>query len=236
MRLSDRIHKLAEKIEKGETAADIGTDHGYVPMLLVRNGISPNVIMSDISESSLAKAMETFSMCKIDASEDSFRVGDGLETIENGEVDVIIIGGLGGLTIIEILSVDLEKSKSYKKLVLQPRKHSGELRHYLYTHGWDIVDEDLAKEGKFVCEIISAVPTELCARKSEISKNDIRWKYPPEIVKADPLLAKDRIDWKISSIYEQIDNLSKAESDKNELIDSLKSDARYLEELIAHIH
>ena len=135
MRLSDRIHKLAEKIDKGETAADIGTDHGYVPMLLMRNGISPNVIMSDISESSLAKAKETFSICKIDAPDDSFRVGDGLETIENGEVDVIIIGGLGGLTIIEILSVDLEKSKSYKKLVLQPRKHSGELRHYLYSHG-----------------------------------------------------------------------------------------------------
>ena len=144
MRLSKRIYKLAEKVHKGETVADIGTDHGYVPMLLVRDGISPAAIMSDISEGSLAKAVETFSLCGLKADPDCFRVGDGLETIAPHEVDDIIIGGLGGFTIIQILSSDLEKSRSFGKIILQPRKHSGNLRFFLYTNGWDIIDEDLA--------------------------------------------------------------------------------------------
>ena len=144
MRISRRLYKIAEKVSQGESAADIGTDHGYVPMLLVRNGVSTHVIMSDISDGSLAKAIETFELTGLNADPDCFRTGDGLETIKKGEVDDIIIAGLGGFTIIDILSADTDKSRSYRKLILQPRKHSGSLRHFLYTRGWDIIDEDLA--------------------------------------------------------------------------------------------
>ena len=101
MRLSKRIYALADSVNQGDSVADIGTDHGYVPMLLMRDGKSPRVIMSDISEGSLAKARETFKLAKlmdkVDASD--FRIGDGLETVRKGEVDEIIIGGLGGHTI-----------------------------------------------------------------------------------------------------------------------------------------
>ena len=145
MRISRRLYKIAEKVSQGESAADIGTDHGYVPMLLVRNGVSTHVIMSDISDGSLAKAIETFELTGLNADPDCFRTGDGLETIKKGEVDDIIIAGLGGFTIIDILSADTDKSRSYRKLILQPRKHSGSLRHFLYTRGWDIIDEDLGR-------------------------------------------------------------------------------------------
>ena len=159
-RLSKRIYKITEKIAPGESVADIGTDHGYVPMILMQKGISPRAIMSDISSGSLAKAVETFEQAGLDAQPEDFRVGDGLDTINAAEVDAIIIGGLGGFTIIDILQNDITKSKSFSKLVLQPRKHSGNLRYFLYTNGWDITDEDLAKEGKFVCEVLTAVPTD----------------------------------------------------------------------------
>ena len=159
MRLSKRIYAIAQQVNTGETAADIGTDHGYVPMLLMKEKISPAVIMSDISAGSLSKAVETFRICGIEVPDDAFRVGDGLDTITHGEVDDVIIGGLGGFTIIDILENDIAKSRSFRKLILQPRKHSGNLRYYLYTHGWDIISENLAPEGKFVCEIITAVPS-----------------------------------------------------------------------------
>ena len=98
MRLSKRIYALADAVNQGDSVADIGTDHGYVPMLLMRDGRSPRVIMSDISEGSLTKAKETFELSrladKVDAMD--FRIGDGLETVGKGEVDEIIIGGLGG--------------------------------------------------------------------------------------------------------------------------------------------
>jgi tRNA (adenine22-N1)-methyltransferase len=150
MRLSKRIYALANNVIDGHSIADIGTDHGYVPMLLMKEGRSPHVIMSDISEGSLAKAKETFAAVHLDdrVSESDFRIGDGLQTIEAGEVDEIIIAGLGGHTIKSILADDEQKSRSFGRLILQPRKHSGTLRYYLYTHGWDIESEKSCGRGK----------------------------------------------------------------------------------------
>lgn len=232
-RLSKRIYRIAEKVSPGETVADIGTDHGYVPMLLVKGGISPRAIMSDISEGSLAKARETFSIAGLNADDDDFRVGDGLDTILPSEVDDIIIAGLGGHTIVDILDADISKTRSYKKLIFQPRKHSGTLRFYLYTNGWDIVDEDLSPEGKFVCEIITAVPSEHMERIPPYEENDIRWKYPEAIVNADRDLAVKRIGWKISSIEEQISNLQSSAADHTEKISRLNNDLTYLKYIIA---
>ena len=233
MRLSKRIYAIAQQVNKGETAADIGTDHGYVPMLLMKNGISPAVIMSDISEGSLSKAFQTFRECGIDVPNTAFRVGDGLETIQAGEVDDVIIGGLGGLTITEILDSDYIKSRSFGKLILQPRKHSGNLRYYLHTHGWDITGEHLAPEGKFVCEIITAEPSSgITVREAPYPEDDIRWKYPAALVEADRDLAVKRISWKIDSLAEQIENLSRSREDSSELAARLRRDREYLISLI----
>lgn len=234
MRLSKRIFSIADKVKPGESAADIGTDHGYVPMLLMKKNISPKVIMSDISEGSLAKAVETFELCGLSVDPADFRVGDGLDTISASEVDDVIIAGLGGFTIIEILQSDINKSRSFKKLIMQPRKHSGNLRYFLYTNGWDITEEDLSPEGKFVCEIITAVPSSVTFREPPYPEDDIRWKYPEAIVEADHDLAVKRIRWKIGSIDEQLENLSHSRTNAEDTAAKLRIDRSYLSELISH--
>ena len=233
MRLSKRIYALADNVIGGDSVADIGTDHGYVPMLLMKQGKSPRVIMSDISEGSLAKARETFTICGLDkrVSESDFRVGDGLQTIGYGEVDELIIAGLGGHTIKNILADDEAKSRSFRRLVLQPRKHSGTLRYYLYTHGWDIESEDLAEEGKFACEIITAVPAAESERQAPYPEDDIRWKYPKEMASADPELALKRIRWKLSSLEEQEASLIRSSSEHDEILRKIREDHSYLSEL-----
>ena len=230
MRLSKRIYALANNVIDGHSIADIGTDHGYVPMLLMKEGRSPHVIMSDISEGSLAKAKETFAAVHLDdkVSESDFRIGDGLQTIEAGEVDEIIIAGLGGHTIKSILADDEQKSRSFGRLILQPRKHSGTLRYYLYTHGWDIESENLAEEGKFACEIITAVPCGFTLREAPYTEDDIRWKYPEGIVTADPELALNRIRWKIGSLEEQESNLSAGAEEHRDIINKIREDHDYL--------
>ena len=230
MRLSKRIYALANNVIDGHSIADIGTDHGYVPMLLMKEGRSPHVIMSDISEGSLAKAKETFAAVHLDdrVSESDFRIGDGLQTIEAGEVDEIIIAGLGGHTIKSILADDEQKSRSFGRLILQPRKHSGTLRYYLYTHGWDIESENLAEEGKFACEIITAVPCGFTLREAPYPEDDIRWKYPEGIVTADPELALNRIRWKIGSLEEQESKLSAGAEEHRDIINKIREDHDYL--------
>ena len=230
MRLSKRIYALADSVIDGDSIADIGTDHGYVPMILMKQGRSPRVIMSDISEGSLAKAKETFSACRLDGavSESDFRVGDGLQTIGHGEVDELIIAGLGGHTIKSILADDEAKSKSFGRIILQPRKHSGTLRYYLFTHGWDVESEKLAEEGKFACEIITAVPADEAVREAPYPEDDIRWKYPEKIVNADPGLALNRIRWKIGSLEEQMSNLNSREEEYRTVLDRIREDHEYL--------
>ena len=245
MRLSKRIYKIAELITDGSSVADIGTDHGYVPMLLMKEGRSPRVIMSDISAGSLSKARETFDLTGLSSkvSDSDFRVGDGLATIEAGEVYEVIIAGLGGHTIAEILAADEDKAKSFNRLVLQPRKHSGSLRYYLCNHGYEIESDNLAKEGKFACEIITARPVKSGASVNglygDYPETDIHWYYPKPMVDSDPALAKIRIDWKKSSIKARLDDLDRANeqkgcvsSERSNLADRLRSDLEYLESLI----
>lgn len=231
MRINERITALCRSVEKGASAADIGTDHGYVPLLLYRDGVSPFVIMCDISGDSLAKARESFELSGIDVPDDWFRVGNGLEPLDKGEVDSVIIAGLGGNTIIDILSGDPAKAESFRRLILQPRNRSGELRHYLYTHGFDIVCEELVAEGKFICEIITAAPSEVAERPEPYGSGDIRWLYPEAFAECDRELLERRLSWKFSSIARELESLSLSREDQSEKAEELMRERAYLEEL-----
>ena len=157
IRLTDRLQILADQIEKNETMADIGTDHGFLPIYLWENGISPNVIMADVSAGSLDKARCNAAALYPDMTFD-LRLGDGIQVLEKGEVDAVVLAGMGGILMTEILSKDLDKSKSFGKLVFQPRSGQGRLRWWLVNNGFFIIRENLVREGKYICEIITAVP------------------------------------------------------------------------------
>jgi len=155
--LSARLKTIAGYIKKGQAMADIGADHGFLPLYLWENGISPKVIMTDSSEKSLSKAMAAFDKYTGDPGV-CFRVSDGLKGIKEREVDVIVIAGMGGVLITNILGADTGKTLSFERYILQPRNGSGKLRFWLRNAGFTIVAENLAPEGKFISEIIVAAP------------------------------------------------------------------------------
>ncbi|MBR0374818.1 MAG: SAM-dependent methyltransferase [Mogibacterium sp.] len=232
MRISDRLTAICRAAEPGESVADIGTDHGYVPYMLYRDGTAPKVIMSDVSAGSLAKAKQTFAEHETKVPEDWFRVGDGLDTIGPGEVDTVIIAGLGGRTIIDILSADPDKTRTVHRLILQPRNAAGTVRFWLFTHGFRICEEILAKEGKFVCEVISAVSGASEPTAPPYPEDDIRWAYPEMFRSCDAALLRERIGWKLSSIEEEVTNLRQSSTDQSERIRRLSADADYLRRFI----
>lgn len=154
MKLSDRLQLIADEINTGETMADIGTDHGFLPLYLLDSGKCPHVIMADISSGSLKKAEEN---CKNynNGKDYDLRLGNGIDVLENGEVDAVVIAGMGGLLIADILGWNLEKSRTIRKYILQPRNNPGRLRNWLAANGFAIVKESLVREGKFLCEILT---------------------------------------------------------------------------------
>ncbi|MGI6210987.1 MAG: tRNA (adenine(22)-N(1))-methyltransferase [Anaerovoracaceae bacterium] len=157
--LSSRLRRIAEEVKPGETVADIGTDHGYLPIYLVDSGISPRAILTDISPGSLEKAKRDAESFLERSGRVSFRLGDGLDVIAPGEVDVIVIAGMGGLQMIDILGREPQKSRSFSCFLLQPRTKSGELRAWLRNHGCEIRKEQIVREGKHLPVILTAVYT-----------------------------------------------------------------------------
>ena len=102
MELSIRLKTVAEAVTKGNRVADVGTDHGYVPIYLVKNNLSPAGIAMDVNKGPLEKAQEHIREEKI-GGKIATRLGNGLAPLEPGETDTVIIAGMGGDLICKIL-------------------------------------------------------------------------------------------------------------------------------------
>ena len=150
IKLSNRLKKIAELVDFGATVIDVGTDHGYVPNFLCEKKISRDIIATDISKNSLEKSIE---LTKKMGNEKFIR-----NILANGIVkenrDNIIIAGLGGIQIAEIILNSIEISKSAKKLILQPMQKTNILRRELNNMGFEIIDEEIIFEDERYFEII----------------------------------------------------------------------------------
>jgi tRNA (adenine22-N1)-methyltransferase len=153
IKLSNRLQTVAKHIPPGLRVADIGTDHGYLPVYLAVNDLSPHVIATDRGKGPLASAEQLVSLLSLE-NKVSTRLGDGLAVIEPGEVDVICIAGMGGMAMKEIIENGMAVAKSAKRLILQPQRNVSAVRRFLAESGFKIVAEDLAEDDGFYYEII----------------------------------------------------------------------------------
>ena len=230
--LTERLAAIANEIEKGESVADIGTDHGYLPMYLTKEEISPKVIMADISKGSLNKARRNCRELMPEVKFD-FRNGNGLRVIKKGEVDVIVIAGMGGNLICDILGRDLGKAKSCKKLILQPRTAQGRLRAWLVRKGFDIVNEQLVREGRFICEIITAVPGEPRESiKLNLEPESIKWEMPHWVANLKNPLVNEFISYKIDRENRILKSMENSKNIPAEDVKAIEDNIVYLESLL----
>ena len=117
-------------VRKGVVAADIGTDHAYLPSYLVLNGICPRAIACDLRRGPLENAAETLERMGA-ADRITLRLSDGLDELSAGEADDIIMAGMGGTLISRLLErTDWIKNKNIR-LILQPMSHAEDVRLFL---------------------------------------------------------------------------------------------------------
>lgn len=183
MKLSDRLLKITELVNNCTSLADIGTDHGYVPVYCVRNGLCEKAIACDINEGPLNAARESIDLYGLGARI-ATRLSDGLEALNPGEADTIVIAGMGGFLIRHILERGKEKIKNDTRLILQPMVAAPELRSFLCENGYEIITEKLAREGdKFYNIILVKKGSGKCSEKEIlIGKNlDCDENYPDYI-------------------------------------------------------
>lgn len=245
IKLSDRLQIIADRIEPSKTMADIGTDHGFLPIYLRETGKCTKVIMADISEPSLDKARTNAENCsdEIRAGID-LRAGDGLKVLDVGEVEAIAIAGMGGKLIRDIMADNMELTYSVNKFVLQPRIGQGYLRKWLCSNGFAITHEDLVVEGDYIPEIITVLsPKEgacsssdnlFAGYEAEMMQHDeesMIWRVPPWIVKSSGPV-EEFIERNIAREKGKLENVMRAKSRNIKFETQICEGIRYLENLL----
>ena len=149
MQLSIRMQAVADMVTPGGKVADVGTDHGYVPIYLIEQNKAFHAIAMDVRKGPLARAGENIVRFGCSGRIET-RLSDGLERLEPNEAATVIIAGLGGLLTVRILEAGLEVLKTVKECVLQPQSDLDKVRQFLHQHHFCIVQEKmLIDEGKY---------------------------------------------------------------------------------------
>lgn len=156
IRENGRLSLCADMVREGSRLADIGTDHGYLPIHLCLCGRIPSALACDINPLPLRSAEENILRYRL-ADRIKTRLSDGLQRVAPDEADDVVIAGMGGELIRDILAAAAWVKNPEKSLVLQPMTHHEDLVGWLYANGFDVVEQAaVLDEGKYY--------TVLCAR------------------------------------------------------------------------
>lgn len=149
MQLSKRLEAVVRLAGTCQCIADIGTDHGYIPIYMVEQHLAERAIAMDVNKGPLERAQKNIQAYRM---EDKIvtRLSDGAAALKSGEADGVIIAGMGGLLTIRILESGEEILKTVQTLVLQPQSELEQVRKFLAEHGYRITAENMVlDEGKY---------------------------------------------------------------------------------------
>ncbi len=183
--LPPRLNCIADKVPPGSVVADIGTDHAYLPIGLVLSGRSPRAIGSDTKRAPLAAAAANIVDAGV-AGQVEIREGTGLSVLTPGEVDVVVIAGLGGVLTCRILEADPAVRFSVERFILQPMIGVEVVRRWIDDNQLKLADEDLVEDEGRLYEVIVAEP-----RTGSLPAPDDPHGLGPEVIDlVGPLLLK----------------------------------------------
>lgn len=208
--LSERLYRIASYVKPGSTVIDVGTDHAYIPIWLVKNKICDSVIATDINSGPLKKAQLDAFFYSVE-NKINFIQCDGLSGCNSDWADTIIIAGLGGDTIISIL--ERAPWALEKRLILQTQSKHELLKEWFSNNELSIVD------GSLVYENYHYYTVWVVQKGKDNCQSLIERVY---FDKRDPLLL-DYIIFNICKISKQIDGLKKSSESKVELISELEA-------------
>ena len=134
IKLSARLMAIAQLVPPLGGVADVGTDHGYIPVWLAQNGHDGKLFATDIKKAPLAHAKQTASEYE-QADKIAFHLCDGLAALNGAEIGTVIIAGMGGENIAEILAAAPWAKENKALLILQPMSKSAHLRKWLFDNG-----------------------------------------------------------------------------------------------------
>ena len=188
--VSPRLQACCNFVHPNDRVADIGCDHGYLGIYLLKNGIAQWVIASDINEGPLQSAVRNSEKFGV-RDKMTFYLSDGARNIPR-DFDTLVCAGMGGDTMVSILAAAPWLKNEQYRLILQCQSKNAILRRYLSENGWYIRQEQIVPDGKFlytVMEVIWQPGTQLTPGQCY---------FPPALVKNDHFTAY--YDWVVKGL------------------------------------
>ena len=149
MQLSKRLEAIVKLAGTCHCVADVGTDHGYIPIYMTEHHLTEKAIAMDVNKGPLERAQRNICAYRLEPQIVT-RLSDGVAELKAGEADCVIIAGMGGLLTIRILEAGKEVLETVSSMILQPQSEIGQIRKFLAEHGYRITAEDMVlDEGKY---------------------------------------------------------------------------------------
>ncbi|MGB4660472.1 MAG: class I SAM-dependent methyltransferase [Mobilitalea sp.] len=165
MHLSKRLQAVADFVTPGNRVADIGCDHAHTSIYLMEKKIAPFIVAMDVNQGPIDHAKENIKHYKFQDRIDT-RKSDGMEKLNIGEVDTILIAGMGGALTVQILSARMDIVNSVRELVLQPQSDLHRVRKMIQDSGFLIIQETMIREFGKIYVMMKAWP------KQEVKKQE----------------------------------------------------------------
>ena len=220
-----RLNTLAKMVDPGSRVADIGTDHAYLPIELVKNGKIDYAIASDVAEGPLENAKNDIAAAGLTEQIET-RLGSGLETVTHADqIDTVVIAGMGGKLMTDILDRAWSKDAQFKTLVLEPNIGEAGVRNWLMMHNYKIISEKLIAEAGHTYELIKASLTE---EKHEMTEKEIF--FGPFIVQEKNPVFYRKWEGQLAYYQRFLVNLNKARKKDEDRINEVDHDIKLIKE------
>ena len=213
--LSKRLAAVARFAENGTNIADIGTDHGYIPVYLAQKGTAKRIAASDIGEGPLQSARSSAVLYGVEDKIEFIRA-DGLSGIDSS-FDTVILAGMGGDNIISILS-DAPWTRASAHLILQPQTRVEKLTEWLYNSGFALRDAVLVRDAGKLYIVLSAAGG---SGKDTALPEWKKYALEPLISNRDPLLG-EYIGQLKEKLHISISGMESGKSADTEKLEKLK--------------
>lgn len=167
MELSKRLGAVAMLVQECDSLADIGTDHGYIPIYLLEHQKIQKAVAMDINKGPLERARDRVNASHLQ-EKICLRLSNGAEKLEVGEVDAVVIAGMGGPLMVNIMKNRLDVFRALDFFVLQPQSEIEQVRHFLQEQGFVITKENMVyEEGKYYSMMQVESGTMNCKKECE---------------------------------------------------------------------
>ena len=203
MKISNRLKEIGNFITNAKVVVDVGCDHALLPIYLVLNNKSLSAIAIDNKVGPLESAKENIKEYNLESKIKAV-LSDGLKEVNPKDYDTIVISGMGGETIVDIISKGPINDEA--TLILEPNKNIKELREYLALNSYEILDEKMIKDKSYFYTIIKAIKTD---KTLSLSPNELI--FGPIILKENTDIFKEYLLYNINVLKRQMNDKNRDE-------------------------